>query len=93
MQALSEEYEIEKANRSKVESRIAPKPSAGPKKPSKSSKVTKSAPTTSSKAKRKEPSKPAFNPEAEMKKLLDKENELDELLSNFQDNDIWSSRI
>ena len=73
---VREEYEIEKANRSKVESRIAPKPSAGPKKPSKSSKVTKSAPTTSSKAKRKEPSKPAFNPEAEMKKLLDKENEL-----------------
>ena len=73
---VREEYEIEKANRSKVESRIAPKPSAGPKKPSKSSKVTKSATTTSSKAKRKEPLKPAFNPEAEMKKLLDKENEL-----------------
>lgn len=68
---VREEYEIEKANRSKVESRIAPKPSAGPKKPSK---VTKSA--TSSKAKIKESSKPAFNPEAEMKKLLDKENEL-----------------
>ena len=76
---VREEYEIEKANRSKVESRIAPKPSAGPKKPSKPPKVTKSASTTSSKAKRKEPSKPkepTFNPEAEMKKLLDKENEL-----------------
>merc|ERR1712131_448064 len=71
---VREEYEIEKANRSKVESKNAPKSSAGAKKSnSKVSKPSKSGSNLSSKPKKKEP---AFNPEAEMKKLLDKENQL-----------------
>ena len=74
---VRQEYEIEKANRSKVESKNGPpKLSTGPKKSEKnlkSSKTSKSSQPPSSKPKKKEQ---AFNPEAEMKKLLDKENQL-----------------
>ena len=70
---VRQEYEIEKANRSKVESKNGPpKLSTGPKKSNlKSSK--KSSPSANISSKKKEL---AFNPEAEMKKLLDKENQL-----------------